>query len=89
MKRIALSGLLITAALLASPVFAADDECDSNLQAVKDDITAAGEIGEPIKSQLEALVVQAEKAHKAGNEKACTDATEKAADLLEKAQEGQ
>ncbi|MCY1430751.1 hypothetical protein D9M71_467040 [compost metagenome] len=89
MKRIAFSGLIITAVLLASPAFAADDECESNLQGVKDDMLSAGEIGEPIKSQLEALLAQAEKAHKAGNEKACTDATEKAGELLEKAQEGQ
>lgn len=41
MKRTAFAGLFITAALLASPVFAADDLCDANLQTIKDARTSA------------------------------------------------
>ncbi|OCR22041.1 tmRNA [Pseudomonas syringae] len=36
MKRTALTGLFLTAALLGSPVFAADDLCGANLQTLKD-----------------------------------------------------
>jgi hypothetical protein len=89
MKRTAIFGLFIAAALLVSPVFAADDDCAANLQELKDDVMAAGDIGEPYQAQLEKLMGQAEKAQKADDEKTCADAIEKASSLLEKAQEGQ
>ncbi|WP_178119055.1 hypothetical protein [Pseudomonas akapageensis] len=96
MKRTAIFGLFITAALLASPfaspVFAADDEedCASSLEALKDDVDAATSyIDKTAKVELEKLMGQAEKAQKAGNEDACNDAIEKANDVLAKAQEGQ
>ncbi|PWB34446.1 hypothetical protein DCO48_06980 [Pseudomonas sp. SDI] len=39
MKRTAISGLFITAALLASPVFAEDDLCAANLQKIDGNMT--------------------------------------------------
>jgi len=42
MKRTAISGLFIAAALLASPVFAAEDLCAANLQKISDDMVSKG-----------------------------------------------
>ena len=44
MKRTALAGLFISAVMLASPVFAADDLCQINLQKINDAVASSGEI---------------------------------------------
>lgn len=90
MKRTVLFGMFITAALLAAPVFAADEEdCAQNLQDLKDSIMAAGDLGKQTQEKLEKLMEKAEKAQKEDDQSACADAIDKANTLLESAQEGQ
>lgn len=92
MKRTALFGLFLTATLLASPVFSADEEqrdCASELQDLKDSVMAAGDLGQPTQKKLEDLMTKAEKAQKDDNQSACADAIDKANTLLEGSLEGQ
>ncbi|MEE1869251.1 MULTISPECIES: hypothetical protein [Pseudomonas] len=87
MKRTAISGLFLTAALLASPVFAEDDLCTLNLQKI-DDATAtagAGAMAEGTNDSIKDQVRDAKAAQAAGNTKDCIAITTKALDTLEKA----
>ncbi|WP_236198908.1 hypothetical protein [Pseudomonas pseudonitroreducens] len=79
MKRAA---LLITAALLASPAFAAD-LCSDNLRKVDD---AVKTVTNNTQAQEQAMRLQekAAQAQAAGNTKACIAQTEKALQLLKK-----
>ena len=67
MKRTALTGLFLSAALLASPVFAADDLCDVNIQKLKDAQTSSStnlspEVKEMImKTEQDAKTAQADR----------------------------
>ena len=79
MKRTALTGLFLTAALLGSPVFAADDLCDANLQTLKDAQVSTGtNLAADTKQSIEKTEAQAMAAKKAGNEKECIEITTKA-----------
>jgi len=79
MKRTALTGLFLTAALLASPVFAADDLCGANLQTLKDAQTSSGtNLGSDTKSDVADAQEKALAAQKAGNDKECIEITTKA-----------
>ena len=79
MKRTALTGLFLSAALLASPVFAADDLCAANLQTLKDahtstSINLSGEVKEMIgKTESDAKAAQAK-----GDDKTCIELTTQA-----------
>lgn len=87
MKRTALTGLFLTAALLASPVFAADDLCDTNLQRIKDDLTTgATDMGDDTLMSLKEAQKEAMAAKEAGDNKKCIALTEKA---LEEADKGE
>ena len=88
MKRSALAGLFITAAMLASPVFAADDLCDVNLQKVKDGITSAGTIGEPAQGELMAAQRAAQMAKDNGDDKTCIAQSQRAIQILSDVQKG-
>ena len=46
MKHSALAGMFITAALLASPVFAAEDLCTTNIQSLQDTVDKGLAVGE-------------------------------------------
>jgi hypothetical protein len=72
MKRTA---LLITAALLASPAFAADDLCSINLQKLNDAMATNTDIGEPLRQQVQELRMKAEQAQQVGDTEACINAT--------------
>jgi len=78
MKRTALTGLFFTAALLGSPVFAADDLCSANLQALKDAHTSsATNMSADDKMAIEKTEKAAMAAKAAGNEKECIEITTK------------
>ncbi|MBC3345479.1 hypothetical protein HU811_02375 [Pseudomonas sp. SWRI196] len=60
MKRTAFAGLFISAALLASPVFAAETTlCDTNLQKIDNNMTTAQQMSEGLKTDVTATVSQA------------------------------
>ena len=71
MKRSVFSGLIITTALMASPVFAAEDLCAVNLQKIDDAKTITLNLGEPAKSQLEDATKEARAAQANKDEKTC------------------
>lgn len=78
MKRTALTGLFLTAALLGSPAFAADDLCGANLQALKDAHTSANaNMSADTKKEIADTQEAAVKAQKAGDEKTCVELTTK------------
>lgn len=79
MKRTA---LLITAALLASPAFAAD-LCSDNLQKI-DDAVKTSTNNTQVQEQAMRLQEKAIQAQESGNTKACIAQTEKALQLLKK-----
>jgi hypothetical protein len=79
MKRTALTGLFLTAALLGSPVFAADDLCGANLQTLKDAQKSANtNLSPDTKSETGTAYDQALTAQKAGDDKKCIEITTKA-----------
>ncbi|MBM3108641.1 hypothetical protein H8F21_11570 [Pseudomonas sp. P66] len=85
MKRTAISGLFLTAALLASPVFAAEDLCALNLQKIDDATATTGAMAESSGDEIKDQVKEAKAAQAAGNTKDCIAITTKALDTLEKA----
>jgi hypothetical protein len=78
MKRTALTGLFLTAALLGSPVFAADDLCGANLQTLKDAQASTNtNMSADSKKELEKTYSDAAAAKAAGDEKTCIEITTK------------
>ncbi len=78
MKRTALTGLFFSAALLASPVFAADDLCDTNLQVLKDaQVSTNSNLSMDNKTALKTTHDEAAAAKAAGDEKKCIELTSK------------
>ncbi|MEN2397621.1 hypothetical protein [Pseudomonas halotolerans] len=60
MKRTAFAGLFISAALLASPVFAADTNlCDTQLKKIDNDMATAQQMSESLKTELDSKVTKA------------------------------
>lgn len=79
MKRTAITGLFLTAALMGSPVFAADDLCGANLQTLKDAQTSSStNLSPDSKAELERTQEAAMKAKAAGDDKECIALTTKA-----------
>ncbi|BBP85569.1 hypothetical protein thsps21_52470 [Pseudomonas sp. No.21] len=79
MKRTA---LLITAALMASPVFA-DDLCTINLQKISDAMATNTTLGDPLKKEVEDLRMKAEQAKTAGDTEACINSSNMALQRLQ------
>lgn len=78
MKRTALTGLFLTAALLGSPVFAADDLCGANLQAIKDaQVSTNTNLSADAKMELEKTQQDAMAAQAKGDDKTCIEITTK------------
>lgn len=78
MKRTALTGLFLTAALLGSPVFAADDLCGANLQTIKDAQASSNtNMSADAKRDLEKSYNEAAAAKSKGDEKTCIELTTK------------
>ena len=59
MKRSALAGLFISAVMLASPVFAAEDLCQINLQKINDAVVSSGEISSDLQDNIDSRVADA------------------------------
>ncbi|HEX8542543.1 hypothetical protein [Pseudomonas sp.] len=78
MKRTALTGLFLTAALLGSPVFAADDLCGANIKTLENAAVSSNtNFSADSKAELEKTVKSAKDAQKAGDEKECIAITTK------------
>ena len=88
MKRTAITGLFLSAALLASPVFAAESLCDTNLQKLDDQMASAAAMPEDMSMKLKEQADDARAAKAAGNEKDCITLTTKALEDLEKNTKG-
>lgn len=72
MKHSAIAGLFITAALLASPVFAADkDLCATNIQQVQSFVDSAPSIPSEKLDNVKDALDKAKAAQAAGNDKDC------------------
>jgi hypothetical protein len=74
MKHSAIAGMFIAAAMLASPVFAADkDLCTDNLQTIDDFVNSAPSIPEGTLDSVKAAQTKAKAAQAAGNDKDCVE----------------
>lgn len=74
MKHSAMAGLFIAAALLASPVFAADkDLCKANIQQISDFVDSAPSIPEGSLNNVKDALEKAKAAQAAGNDKDCVE----------------
>ncbi|MBH8611252.1 hypothetical protein ACX3YC_30625 [Pseudomonas mohnii] len=74
MKHSAMAGLFIAAALLASPVFAADkDLCTANIQQISDFVDSAPSIPEGSLNNVKDALQKAKAAQAAGNDKDCVE----------------
>lgn len=78
MKSTALAGLFISAALLASPVLAADNNlCTSKLQELKNKVTSLPATSTNTAMEIKRLLSSAEASQASGDEKKCvTEATQ-------------
>jgi hypothetical protein len=88
MKRTTLSGLFITAALLASPVFAAEDLCDVNLTKIKNEQATTTAANQSQTDDISTALKSAEAAKASGDTKDCIAQTGKILSDLEKSKKG-
>ncbi|MBV4520462.1 hypothetical protein KVG88_10340 [Pseudomonas sp. SWRI74] len=76
MKHSAIAGLFIAAAMLASPVFAADkDLCAANIQQISDFVDSAPSLPEGTMDTVKAALTKAKASQAAGNDKDCVEVT--------------
>jgi hypothetical protein len=76
MKHSAIAGLFIAAAMLASPVFAADkDLCAGNIQQISDFVDSAPSLPEGTMDTVKAALTKAKASQAAGNDKDCVEVT--------------
>lgn len=76
--RTALTGLFLSAALLASPVFAADDLCAANIKTIENAHSSTNtNLSTENKTMLETTIKNAKAAQAAGDEKKCVEITTK------------
>ncbi|WP_019410428.1 hypothetical protein [Pseudomonas psychrophila] len=71
MKRTVLAGLFVSAAMLASPVFAAEDLCQINLQKIDDAVATLNATSENTKKDIHDLVTKAKDEQAAGKTEDC------------------
>ncbi len=90
MKRSALAGLFITAAMLASPVFAAGepDLCKINLDKIENGKALLATDTSGKNGEIDAAVEDAKAAHAAGDEKKCIEITSKVVQDMQKSEKG-
>ena len=78
MKRTVFAGMFLTTALLASPVFAADDLCAANIQTIKDaQVSTNANLDADAKKQLAKAEGEALTAQQAGDKAKCISDTTK------------
>ncbi|MFL1502234.1 hypothetical protein ACI77J_07220 [Pseudomonas sp. O64] len=91
MKRSALAGLFITAAMMASPVFAAgktDELCQINLDKINNGKALLATDTSGKSGEIDTAVSQAKAAHAAGDDKKCIEITSKAIQDLQNSEKG-
>ncbi|ETK15239.1 hypothetical protein H097_23989 [Pseudomonas sp. FH4] len=91
MKRSALAGLLITAAMLAPPAFAAGNDadlCQINLDKINNGKALLATDTSGKSGEIDTAVSQAKAAHAAGDEKKCIEITSKALQDLQNLDKG-
>ena len=90
MKRSALAGLFMTAAMLASPAFAAGDPdlCKINLDKINNGKALLATDTSGKSGEIDTAVSQAKAAHAAGDEKKCIEITSKALQDLQNSEKG-
>lgn len=90
MKRSALAGLFMTAAMLASPAFAAGDKdlCQINLDKINNGKALLATDTSGKSGEIDTAVSQAKAAHSAGDEKKCIEITSKALQDLQNSEKG-
>ena len=84
MKRTLLSGLFVTAAILASPAFAADDLCGANLQRIDDTMTTEAANNPAMEKGMQESIDKAKQQKASGDEQGCVATTTKILTDLEK-----
>ncbi|MDR9751900.1 hypothetical protein RG836_10610 [Pseudomonas sp. SZMC_28357] len=85
MKRTALAGLFISVAMLASPVFAADNDlCTIKLQELKDKVTSLPATSENTTMEIKRMQGEAESAKAANDDKKCVTEATQALNRLDK-----
>ncbi|MBF6030723.1 hypothetical protein ICY20_23515 [Pseudomonas sp. P115] len=91
MKRSALAGLFITAAMLASPAFAAGDKdlCEINLTKINNAKTPLPTDSTGKSGEIDTAVSSAMAAHAAGDDKKCIEITSKALQDLQNLNKGE
>lgn len=85
MKR---SILFVVAALIASPVFAAEDMCESKLKDLDNYLSVGGAVSESAKDELKDLREKADAAKNAGNKDDCVKHADMALDQIDKIKKG-
>ena len=75
MKRTALAGLIVCASLLASPVFAAEDLCQINLQKIDDTMATLVATSENTDTNLKDEIQKAKAEQAAGKTEDCIATT--------------
>ncbi len=90
MKRSALAGLFMTAAMLASPAFAAGDKdlCQINLDKINNGKALLATDTSGKSGEVDTAVAQAKAAHAAGDDKKCIEITSKALQDLQNIDKG-
>lgn len=88
MKRTVITGLFMTAALLASPAFAAEDLCEANLQKIDDQLASLGATSEEMVNSIKDQAKDARAAKAAHNDKDCIAITTKALQDLQNTTKG-
>ncbi|MGP4955492.1 hypothetical protein [Pseudomonas helleri] len=88
MKRTALAGLFVSAAMLASPVFAADDLCQINLIKIADAQATLLATSENTKGDIDAMVEKAKGEQAAGKTDDCIATTTQALQKLQNLTKG-
>ncbi|WP_338485447.1 hypothetical protein [Pseudomonas trivialis] len=91
MKRSALAGLFVTAAMLASPVFAAGNDkdlCQINLDKVNNGKALLATDTSGKSGEIDTAVSQVKAAHAAGDDKKCIEITSKALQDLQNSDKG-
>ena len=90
MKRSALAGLFMTAAMLASPAFAASDKdlCQINLDKINNGKALLATDTSGKSGEIDTAVSQAKAAHAACVEKKCIEITSKALQDLQNSEKG-
>ncbi|MEB0107365.1 hypothetical protein [Pseudomonas sp. MH9.3] len=91
MKRSALAGLFVTAAMLASPVFAAGNDkdlCQINLDKINNGKALLATDTSGKSGEIDTAVSQAKAAHAAGDDKKCIEISSKALQDMQNSDKG-